>query len=234
MATQQGQESIRSENPLRIGVSSLRELEEMLKAFRVMNQNSFKKRYVLLREVMKKPGYDTPMLEKSAEIEVPAVRLLSRYIDKDKEIKIFQPDEGIAIISDMNSPQGISLSMDIVTQIMNIGGGAYEAFIERVNSFGELLNLLKKALFPRLLLIGYLSPKRLETEKINFVRTQRVDQYIRLIEITHSVYKKEPYFSKLNKLKQIHIDPDDPHAWSRLIIEVIREYTRAYFIEDNK
>ena len=234
MSTLQEQEPIRSENPLCIGVSNLGKLEEKLKAFRVMNQNSVKKRYILAREALKRPGHDTPILEKSAEIDVPAVKLLSRYFDGEKEIKIFQPDEGIVIMSDMASPQGISFSMDIVTQIMNIGGGVYEGFIERVDSFGELLNLLKKVLFPRLLLIGSLSSERLESEKINFIRAQRVDQYIRLIEITHSVYKKEPYFSKLSKCRQIHIDPDDPYAWGRMIIEVIREYTRDYFIEDSQ
>ena len=232
MSAVEGQGSIRSENPLCIGVSSLRELEEKLKAFRVMNQNSVKKRYILIREALTRPGHDKPLIEKSTEIDVAAVKLLSRYFDADEELKIFQPDEGIVIISDMSSPQGISFSMDIVTQIMNIGGGAYEGFIERIDSFGELLNLLKKVLFPRLLLIGCLSPERLEAEKINFIRAQRVDQYIRLIELTHSVYKKEPYFSKLNKCKQIHIDPDDPYAWGRLIIEVIREYTRGYFVEE--
>ena len=234
MSAVKGQETIQSENPLRIGTAKLGELDERLKAFRVMNQVSAKKRYIIGREALKRPGYDEFVLEKSKEIDVSVVKLLSRYFEPDKEIKIFQPDEGIVIVSDMSSPQGISFSMDIVTQIMNIGGGVYEGFIERIDSFGELLNLLKNVLFSRLLLIGYLPSERLEAEKINFIRAQRVDQYIRLVELTHSVYKKEPYFANLNKCRQIHIDPDDPYAWGRLIIEVIREYTRGYFIEDTK
>ena len=68
-------------------------------------------------------------------------------------------------------------------------------------------------------------------EKINFVRSKHIDQYVRMIEITHSVYKKEQYFPRM---KHVHLDPDDPYAWGRLIIELIREYTRPYFVEQVK
>ena len=74
--------------------------------------------------------------------------LLKRAFKPTHTFKTFQPDEGIVILSDMSTPAGISLSMDLVTQIMNIGGGAYEAFIDRVDSFKELNTLLQKALFP--------------------------------------------------------------------------------------
>ncbi len=218
---------IKNENPLKIGICQLGELEERLKAFRLMNQTAVRKRYVLSREIVDTPS-NVPVLKKSVEIDVPTVKLLRRYFPIDREMKIFQPDEGIVILSDMSDPNGIALSMDLVTQILNIDGGAYEGFIERVDSFGEFLQLLKKVLFPRLVIIGYLSPSRLEMEKINFVRSRHMDQYLRMIEITHSVYKKEPYFPRV---RQIHLDPDDPYAWGRLIIEIIREYIRPYFSE---
>ena len=124
---------------------------------------------------------------------------------------------------------GISLSMDIVTQMMNLGGGAYEGFIDRVDSFSEFLNLLKKALFPKLIIVGFLPPGRLETEQLNFVRIRRVDHYIRAIELTHSIHKPRPYFPKL---KQVHIESGDQRSWARFIVEVVREYTKSYFVED--
>ncbi len=210
-----------------MGVCAICELEEKLKSFRLMNQSSVKKRYLLARESLASPE-GKPILKKGMEIDLPSALLLKRYYDKDQYVKTFQPDEGIAIVSDMSHPQGISFTMDIVTQILNVGGGVYEGFTERVDSFGEFLDLLKKVLFPRVILIGYLSPDRIEVEKINFVRARRVDQFIRVIEMTHSVYKKEPYFPKI---PQLQIDPEDPRAWGRLILEVVKVYTQPYFLE---
>ncbi len=218
----------KKENPLRIGVCNLDELEEKVKAFRIMNQSALKKRYILSREVVTAPG-GSILLSKSAEIDISRAKLLRRHFGSDDAFKTFQPDEGIVIISDMSSPEGISLSMDIVTQIMNIGGGAYEGFIDRVDSFTDFLNLLKKALFPKLLIIGYIPPERLEMEKINFVRAKRVDHYVRAIELTHSTTKTQPYFPKI---KQVHIDTGDAKSWGRFIIEIVREYTKPYFVED--
>lgn len=218
----------KKENPLRIGVCNLDELEEKVKAFRIMNQSALKKRYILSREVVTAPG-GSILLSKSAEIDISRAKLLRRHFGSVDSFKTFQPDEGIVIISDMSSPEGISLSMDIVTQIMNIGGGASEGFIDRVDSFTDFLNLLKKALFPKLLIIGYIPPERLEMEKINFVRAKRVDHYVRAIELTHSTTKTQPYFPKI---KQVHIDTNDPKSWGRFIIEIVREYTKPYFVED--
>ena len=231
------QEDIRAKNPLRVGVATLGEIERRLRAFQIMNQSSTKKRYILSRESLREAPDQKVILEKSAEIDLAAVKLLSRYFKPDKLINIFQPDEGVIIVSDMSSPQGISFTMDIVTQTMKIGGGIYEGFIERVDSFGEMLNLLKKVLFPRVIVIGYLLPERIESEKINFVRSQRIDQYIHLLELTHSLHKKEPYFFGTplgEKCQHAHVDPDDPYAWSRLTEEVVREYTRDYVIEEKK
>ncbi|MCB1316735.1 MAG: hypothetical protein KDK34_21655 [Leptospiraceae bacterium] len=218
----------KKENPLRIGMCSLDELEEKIKAFRIMNQSALKKRYVLSREVVTVPGGQV-ILQKSTEIDISRAKLLRRHFPGNHMFKSFQPDEGIVIISDMSSPEGISLSMDIVTQIMNIGGGAYEGFIDRVDSFTDFLNLLKKALFPKLIIIGYIPPERLEMEKINFVRARRVDHYIRAIELTHTQMKTQAYFPKI---KQVQIDTSDPRSWGRFIIEIVREYTKPYFVED--
>ncbi|MBI3395703.1 MAG: hypothetical protein HY042_07710 [Spirochaetia bacterium] len=224
-----GKEDIRKkENPLRIGICTLDELEEKVKAFRIMNQSALKKRYVLSRDAVRVPTSEM-VLQKSSEIDISKAKLLRRHFHGDFLLKTFQPDEGIVIISDMSTPEGISLSMDIVTQIMNLGGGAYEGFIDRVDSFTDFLNLLKKALFPKLVIIGYLPADRLEMERINFVRARRVDQYIRSIELTHGLQKPQAYFPKI---KQVHIDQADPKSWGRFIIEVVREYTKPYFVEE--
>ncbi len=218
----------KKENPLRIGMCTLDELEEKVKAFRIMNQSALKKRYVLSRDVVAAPTGEL-VLQKSSEVDISKAKLLRRHFQGNHALKTFQPDEGVVIISDMSTPEGISLSMDIVTQIMNLGGGAYEGFIDRVDSFTDFLNLLKKALFPKLVVIGYLPPERLEMERINFVRARRVDQYIRVIELTHGLMKPQAYFPKI---KQVHIDQADPKSWGRFIVEVVREYTKPYFVEE--
>ena len=222
------QVAIDKENPLRIGICSLQELEERVNAFRTINQNSIKKRYILSREVIDDPNQKN-ILRRSSEIDIAAVKLLRRYFPGDKMIKIFQPDEGIVIMSSMCDSNGISFSMDLVTQVLNIGGGSYEAFIERTESFVDFFSLLKKALFPRILLIGYLQSNQLETEKINFLRSRKLDPFMRIIEVTHGVHKKEPYFPRL---KQLNINPNDPHAWGTFILDVIREYGKSYFLDD--
>ncbi|MBU44329.1 MAG: hypothetical protein CMN76_14000 [Spirochaetaceae bacterium] len=219
----------KKENPLRIGVSTLDELEEKIKAFRIMNQSALKKRFIMSREDVRVPTNRDPLLTKGEEIDISRAKLLRRHFGGEQEFKCFQPDEGIVIVSDMNEMAGISLSMDIVTQMMNLGGGAYEGFIDRVDSFSEFLNLLKKALFPKLIIVGFLPPGRLETEQLNFVRIKRVDHYIRAIELTHSIHKPRPYFPKL---KQVHIESGDQRSWARFIVEVVREYTKSYFVED--
>jgi hypothetical protein len=216
------------ENVLKIGFCSLDELEEKIKAFRVMNQNALKKRYVITRE----PIFDTNrklILEKAKEIDVSASKLLRRHFKGNHVIKTFQPDEGIVIISDMATPEGISFTMDIVTQIMNLGGGAYEGFIDRVDSFTDFLELLKKNLFPKLIIVGYIPKDKIQNETINFVRVKRVDNYIRVVELTHSTFKPQPYFPKM---KQIPISQEDPKSWGRFVIDIIREYTRPYFVEE--
>lgn len=216
-------------NPLRIGMCSLDELEEKIKSFRIMNQSALKKRFILSREDIGVSNIKDLILQKGVEIDISKAKLLRRYFQGSQEFKTFQPDEGIVIVSDMNEMDSIPLTMDMVTQVMNLGKGAYEGFIDRVDNFSDFLNLLKKALFPKLMLIGCLSAKSLESEQLNFARIRRVDHYIRTIEITHSKFKPRPYFPRL---KNVHIDTTDPKSWSRFVIEIIREYTKSYFVEE--
>ncbi|MBM9500215.1 hypothetical protein JWG45_04970 [Leptospira sp. 201903070] len=216
------------ENVLKIGYCSLDEIEEKVKAFRVMNQNAAKKRYLITRE----PILDSngkALFAKAAEIDISAAKLLRRQFKGNQMFKTFQPDEGIVIISDMTSAEGVSFTMDIVTQIMNLGGGAYEGFIDRVDSFGEFINLLKKSLFPKLIIVGYIPQSQVQAELLNFVRVKRVDNYLRAIELSHSLFKPQPYFPKI---KQIEISQNDPKSWGRFVVEIIREYTRPYLLED--
>ncbi|EMJ93606.1 MULTISPECIES: hypothetical protein [Leptospira] len=216
------------ENVLKIGYCSLDEIEEKVKAFRVMNQGATKKRYIITREPVLDSSGKT-ILTKAAEIDISAAKLLRRHFKGSQMFKTFQPDEGIVIISDMTSAEGVSFTMDIVTQIMNLGGGAYEGFIDRVDSFAEFINLLQKSLFPKLIIIGYIAPSQVQSELLNFVRVKRVDNYLRAVELSHSHYKVAPYFPKI---KQVEISQHDPKSWGRFVVEIIREYTRPYLLEE--
>lgn len=214
------------ENILKIGYNTLYEIEEKVKAFRIMNQNAAKKRYIISRENIR-DNSGKIILPKAAEIDISAVMLLRRKFKPETVFKIFQPDEGIVIISDMTTMEGVTLTMDIVTQIMNLGGGAYEGFIDRVDSFTDFIGHLKKALFPKLIIIGYIPKDKIQTEIINFVRVKRIDNYLRVMEVTHSVYKPVGYFPKI---KQIAIT-DDQKSWGRFVVDIIREYTKPYLTE---
>ncbi|EMF79502.1 hypothetical protein LEP1GSC188_0679 [Leptospira weilii serovar Topaz str. LT2116] len=216
------------ENVLKIGYCSLDEIEEKVKAFRVMNQNAVKKRYIITREPILDSGGGT-ILAKAGDIDISAAKLLRRHFKGSQMFKTFQPDEGIVIISDMTSAEGVSFTMDIVTQIMNLGGGAYEGFIDRVDSFTEFINLLKKSLFPKLIIIGYIQQSQIQSELMNFVRVKRVDNYLRAVELSHSLYKSNPYFPKI---KQVEISQHDSKSWGRFVVEIIREYTRPYLLEE--
>ena len=99
----------KKENPLRIGVSTLDELEEKIKAFRIMNQSALKKRFIMSREDVRVPTNRDPLLTKGEEIDISRAKLLRRHFGGEQEFKCFQPDEGIVIVSDMNEMAGISL-----------------------------------------------------------------------------------------------------------------------------
>lgn len=214
------------ENILKIGFNTLSEIEEKVKSFRIMNQNAAKRRYIITRENIR-DNTQKIIIPKAAEIDISATMLLRRQFKGDTIFKTFQPDEGIVIISDMATMEGVTLTMDIVTQIMNLGGGAYEGFIDRVDSFTDFINHLKKALFPKLIIIGYIPKERIQSEMINFVRVKRIDNYLRTLEITHSIHKPAGYFPKI---KQVPIT-EDPKSWGRFVVEIVREYTKPYLIE---
>ncbi|MBE7411458.1 MAG: hypothetical protein L6Q54_10905 [Leptospiraceae bacterium] len=218
------------ENILKIGQCTLDEIEEKVKAFRVMNQHAAKKRYLITREDVYDPfAPGKVIIPKASEIDISVAKLLRRHFKGEHSFKVFQPDEGIVIISDMGSMEGVSLSMDLVTQIMNLGGGAYEGFIDRVDSFTDFINHLKKALFPKLIIIGYIPKERIQSEIINFVRVKKIDNYLRTIEITHSVLKPQSFFPKV---RQVPITQEDPKSWGRFVVDIVREYTKPYLIED--
>ncbi len=221
--------SLDPENPLRIGLTTLDELEEKIKAFRILNLSSLKKRYIISRENIYIPNTEELILEKGKEIDVNKVKTLRKYFPGSQIFKVFQPDEGIIVISDMNKKESIPLSMDILTQLMSLGKGAYEGFIDRVDNFEECLFLLKKTLFPRLMIIGYLPVENLENERLNLVRIKRIDHYIRTIEVIHTKYKPYPYFSKI---KNITIEAKNQKSWVKFLVNVIQEYNRGYLVEE--
>ncbi|HRP68151.1 MAG TPA: hypothetical protein PLY93_01315 [Turneriella sp.] len=220
---------IRSSNILRIGTSSLGELEEKVKALRTINLNVKKRRFLVSREDIKLTSGEV-IVPKGSDIDISKVMLLKRHFKADHIIKTFQPDEGIVLVSDMSTPVGIQFSMDLVTQVMNIGGGAYEAFIDRVDSFKEFAALYNKALFPKLAIIGYIpmQTERIKEELAFYQLIARTDPYIRMIEILHTVIKPNPIIPRLRNLP---INPDDRDSWKRFILEIITEYTKAYSIE---
>ena len=100
------------ENILKIGYNSLYEIEEKVKAFRVMNQNAAKKRFIISRENIR-DNVGKILLQKASEIDLSATMLLRRKFKPDTVFKIFQPDEGIVIISDMTTMEGVTLTMDL-------------------------------------------------------------------------------------------------------------------------
>lgn len=221
---------IRSSNILRIGSSSLTELEEKVKALRTINLNVKKRRFVISREDIKLTSGEV-LVAKGSDIDISKVMLLKRHFKPDHQVKTFQPDEGIVLVSDMSTPVGIQFSMDLVTQVMNIGGGAYEAFIDRVDSFKEFAALYNKALFPKLAIVGYVPPQadRLKEELAFYQLIARTDPYIRMLEIMHTSIKPQPFIPRMRSLT---INPEDRDSWKRFILEVITEYTKAYSLEE--
>lgn len=218
-----------SKNPLRMGYHTVMELEEITKAFRSMNQTGLKKRYILTAETVHNPESSRVLIEKGKEIDLSKIRILRRYFKAHDIIKTVQPDEGIMIVSDMNTQEGIEISSSIVSHLLSLGKGRYERFIDRVDSFSEFLQLLKKEIFPRLLIIGYLPADRLEMDRLNYSRVRRFDSHIRVLEVTYSPYKTNPAFPGI---KQIHIQSRQEQEWDSFIQSVVREYTKPYYVED--
>ncbi|NDK07133.1 hypothetical protein LKM2_3130 [Leptospira kirschneri serovar Mozdok] len=74
------------ENVLKIGYCSLDEIEEKVKAFRVMNQGATKKRYIITREPVLDSSGKT-ILTKAAEIDISAAKLLRRHFKGSQMFK---------------------------------------------------------------------------------------------------------------------------------------------------
>ena len=75
-------------NILRIGIANLSELEEIVKAFRLMNQYSKRRRYIVSREDLK-DAYGNIIVEKAHDINISVVKLLQRNFKPDTNFKIF-------------------------------------------------------------------------------------------------------------------------------------------------
>ncbi len=220
--------NINESNILGLGISTLQEIEDKVKAFQSINLNTSRRRYILSREDIY-DSYGKLILRKAEEIDLSKVKLLRRHFKSDHVMKIFQPDEGIAIMTNMNDKSAVQFSIDLLTQIVNIEKGAYEVFIDRVNSFKEMKELFSKALFPKLIVVGYLDEKNLEEEKKYLNEIHRADPYIRFLEVKHTIFKKEPVFSRM---RQSTIVSNDKNSWKKFILDVISEYRKPYSIEE--
>ena len=215
-------------NVLRVGISTLDEIEEKIKAFRIMNRDTRQKRYLISRENVYNQNHKL-ILKKTDDIDVVKAKLLRRSFRGSHTFKTFQPDEGIVVVSDASSPKGSNFSADLMKQIRTIGQGLYDAFIDRVDNFHQLHQFFQKTLFPRLVIVGHLPPEILEQQKIicnNVIR--REDPYMRCLEVVHSDFKPIPI---LSEIKQIHISPQNAQPWQRLIQEIIREYNKPYLVK---
>ncbi|MDH5718981.1 MAG: hypothetical protein OEZ13_00015 [Spirochaetia bacterium] len=219
---------IKKENILRIGICTVRELEEKVRAFRTINLHSRRKRYIISREEIIDDS-ERIIVNKNEDIDYPKAMLLRRVKKENEYLKTFQPDEGIAIVSDMSNAAGIQVTMDLVTQIMNIGGGAYEAFIDRIDGFQGLDNLMSKAFFPKMVIVGYIPPEKIPSERRLYKVMANKDPYLRFVEILHTKIKSEPI---IENMKQIVISADDKNGWKKFILDVIKEYTKSYNIEE--
>ena len=217
-------------NSLNIGFCLLGELIERLRIIRSMNQITNRKRYILARKTILGKKEET-LIREGAEIEITSVRLLQRYYPKDYLVPIFQSDSNITILSSMSDAAGISFSMDLVTQVMNLESGLYEKFIERVENLDKILHQgHPRQIFSRVILAGYLAPNEIESEKAKLAELLRKDPFIRIIEVTHSQYKKSPYFP-LPNVQNYHISKGTLEEWRTFIHTVVKAYTQPYKLE---
>ena len=220
-------ESNSNVNALRIGISSLEQVEEKVKAFIKINPNVKKRRYIISRENIFSPEGNL-IVKKSEIIDISKVKLLRRVFQPLKTFKTFQPDEGIVLVSSMESKAGIQISIDLVTQIINIEGGAYESFIERIDSFTQMQELLKRNLFPKLVVVGHIPLENLEKEQSVFKIIQKEDPYVRFIEVKHTDLKTNPVFPGL---RQINIPDTKKNSWKQFTQKIIQEYTKPYAVD---
>lgn len=227
MASNQGEIQA---NPLRMGITGTEELEEKIKAFRTINGSAIKKRYLLSRQKLTDQSGQELLLEPGTEIDMAKAKQIRRFYHGSMELKTYQPDEGISVVSDLSSPEGAPLTMEIMHSLSTLGGGRYESFIDRVDTFSELLQLIKKSLFPRMVIVGYFPHDRLRMERVNMIRLRRYDTFMRFLEVTHSEWKHSAGFPSI---KQVRINPGDPEAgWDSFLNVVCREYQKPYYVEE--
>lgn len=215
-------------NVLKIGCVRLDELEEMVKAFRLMNQNSRRKRVVITRENIHDP-YNRVIVEKARDIDVSTVKLINRFYKGDKEFRVFCPVEGIAIVSDQLHDQTASFTNSIINQVMNIGGGIYQAFIDHVNSFEDLFCLLEKGLSPKLVISGVVSDEKQQHENTIIKELKTFDPHLRFLDVVHSRLKPEQL---IKGSPSVLISENDEKSWQKFVLKVIDIYTRPYFMEE--
>ena len=215
-------------NPLRIGIASLQELEEMVKSYRIMNKSCLKSRYIMSREELSdQEGH--VYLDKGEDIEVRHLKAMRKNESGHFMVKVFLPDEGIVTISDHTEQDGKQLEQRTYHHIMRLGNKAYEGFIDRLGSLNDFLNLFTNALFPKLIIIGLIQTDLLEMERKNLARIKRLDPYLRFLEITH--YQLKP-FPLIPGVKSIHISEESDKEWNIFLEGVITEYTKPYFVEE--
>jgi len=190
------EEDRRQKNVLKIGLSTLGEIEEKVKAFRIINPASYQKRFIVAaQEIKDKEG--NILIAKGEAIDLAKVIMMRRFFAVGDVFKTYQPDVAIALVTEMNSPEGIKLSMDLVTNIMNIGRGLYQTMIERIDSLADLNTMLQgKKLFPRLIIIGHIPVEKLAHEMEMFKIIRKNEPY-KLLQgykyLMKSKYSKNNY-----------------------------------------
>ena len=222
---------IESSNPLSLAICSIDILENRLKQIQTMNRIATKKRFVLSRQDI----VDTNgklIVKRAQEIDLPLIKRLRYFLPGNTIIKIFQPDEGIVIVSDFSDKQGISFSMDIVTQVMNIGNGAYSAFIERVNSFYALIPLIKKSLFPKVILVGYIPKQDLQESKEDIMEIYKIDPFLKYIILTQSNNEALGLFpiDASISFKSILVENAKRDSWNDAMQVLVDEYKASYHL----
>ena len=215
-------------NVLKVGISTLDEIEEKIKAFRIMNRDTRQKRYLISRENVYNQNKNL-ILKKTDDIDVVKAKLLRRSFRGSHVFKTFQPDEGIVVVSDVSSVENSIFSNDLMKQVKTVGQGLYDAFIDRVDNFHQLHQFFQKTLFPRLVVVGHLPSETLEQQKVicnNVIL--REDPYIRCLEVVHSDFKPIPI---LSEIKQVHVSTQDTKPWQKLIQGIVREYKKPYLVK---
>ncbi|MGQ9842592.1 MAG: hypothetical protein ACUVRK_03415 [Spirochaetota bacterium] len=213
-------------NILRIGIANLFELEELVKAFRLMNQYSKRRRFVVSREDLK-DTYGNIIVEKAHDINISVVKLLQRNFKPDTEFKIFTSDEGIAIVTNTEAPNAKEFSLQLTVTVEGIGGGIYKPFIDTVSSFYELFKLSEKGLSPKMVVVGYIPVKQVAQEVSMYNEIKKYDPYIRILDITHDELKPKSF---LKGAVTFHFD-NTHKVWQRFLTKLIQEYTKPYFME---